>query len=183
MSETLTILDRALSDNADEDLTTDSYTNSPPSTVNALSSVINYIITDAFDLSAEESTLVSHNLSIVFAPLNRIIPTATMGAVRQELTSREYSKRLMKRYTSANSTGKLNSAQTGVKYATVESWVESLSEMVLASYPNLRPMISSSIIGGLHGLLTELGVTSNERKSRASLYLPNSVRHLLNNRR
>ena len=180
MSETQKILDRVLAEVADEGLPiSDAYTSSPPSTVNALSSVLNYIITDAFNLSAEESVGISYNLGIIFTPLHEIFPSVTLGAVKQEMMTGEYSARLFRR----TQTGSSLPSEANVKYASVEDWVESLSEVVLTSYPDLRPMISSSIVGALHGLLTELGVSSNPRKSRASLYLPNSVRYLLNNRR
>jgi nicotinamide mononucleotide adenylyltransferase len=151
---------------------------SNPNNVNALSSVMNYIITDAFNLSTEESMWVGYHLGNILSPLNNIIPSALMGAVKQEMSTREYSNRLFKR-------GEVSSLpeteKSGVRYAPIENWVESLSEVVLSSYPNLRPMIKSSIIGSIHGLLTELGINST-KKSRGSLYLPNAVRHLLGNR-
>lgn len=146
--------------------------------VSALSSVINYIITDAFNLSPENSFWVAYHLGQIFEPLKNIKPEATLGAVQREMECGEYSNRMIQRELSPATTTN-TTFSTDVRYASVSDWVEGLSEIVLSSYPDLRPMISSSIVGSIHGLLTELGVGDDPRKSRASQYLPNSVRYLL----
>jgi hypothetical protein len=176
MSSTQEILRRALED---DPMIVEAVNTEAPSAVGSLSSVLNYIITDAFDLSSEESLWVGYHMGILLTPLANLIPTASLGAVRQEMRTKEYSARLFKRKEYPDAV-KIDSA---VKYAPIEDWVESLSEIVLSSYPELRPMIRSSIIGSIHGLLTELGLNSNPKKSRGSLYLPNAVRHLLGSRR
>jgi hypothetical protein len=185
MSDARTIFGRVLAEELEDDMLiddilNDTETGSQPSTVNAISSVLNYIITDAFDLTTEESMWVGYHLGNILSPLNNIIPTALMGAVKQELTNKEYSNRLFKR---GNIETKPVDVVAGVRYAPIEDWVESLSEIILSSYSGLRPMIKSSIIGSIHGLLTELGISSNPKKSRGSLYLPNAVRHLLSSRK
>lgn len=181
MSSAKEILDRVLAEPINDSLIEESVSPSAtPSTVNAIASVMDYIITDAFDLSTEESLWVGYHLGNILSPLSNIIPTALMGAVKQEIMNKEYSGRLFKRGSVPPRSIELTS---GVRYAPIEDWVESLSEVVLSSYPNLRPMIRSSIIGSIHGLLTELGINGNPRKSRGSLYLPNAVRHLLGSRK
>lgn len=149
-------------------------------TVNALSSVINYIITDAFNLNPEESLWVGYHLGEILSPLKNIIPTAILGAVQREIETGEYSNRMFDR-TSRPSYGTDTTFTAGVRYAPVSDWVEGISEIVLGSYPNLRPMIRSSIVGSIHGLFTELGVGDDPRTSRASSYLPNGVRYLIGN--
>jgi hypothetical protein len=148
-------------------------------TVNALSSVINFIITDAFNLKPEESMWVAYHLGQILEPLKHIKSDALLGAVQRELDCGEYSKRMFKRDSDiANNTADI-AFSTGVRYAPVSDWVEGISEIVLGSYTDLRPMIQSSIVGSIHGLFLELGVGDNPRKSRASSYLPNAVRFLL----
>jgi len=181
MSEAKEILNRVLFEStADIEAEISTVVPSAKTSVHALGSVLNYILTDAFDLNAEETMWVGYHLGNILSPLNNIIPTALMGAVKQEMMTGEYSNRLFKR---DNTNGQTLSQVSGVKYAPIEDWVESLSEVALSGYPTLRPMIKSSIIGSFHGLLTELGISSNARKSRGSLYLPNAVRHLLGSRR
>lgn len=152
--------------------------------VRALSTVINYIITDAFGLDAEESMWLGYNLNQVLDPLNDLLPTYILAAVNREMSDEEYSTRLMNLLSDPNriqSTAVVNT--DGVKYATLNDWVEGTSEIILGSYPRVRPMYKSRIVGSIHGLFTELGLTNDLKKSRASLYLPNSVRFLLESRR
>ena len=184
MNDTIKLLDSALANSTQEDTAdVDDINDSAVRTANALSSVINYIITDAFNLEAEESLWVGYHLGEILTPLKNVIPTALMAAVDRELACNEYSNRMMRRLSAPAfaQTYDESSFNTGVKYAPVSDWVEGISEIVLGSYPNLRPMIRSSIVGSIHGLFMELGVSDNPRKSRASAYLPNSVRYLLGN--
>lgn len=151
---------------------------------NALSSVINFIITDAFNLTPEESLWVAYYLGEILSPLKNIEPALLLAAVDNELKTGEYSKRMMKKISDTNNipyqaVTVSQNFNSGVKYAPVSDWVEGISEIILSSYPNLRPMIRSSIVGSIHGLFLELGVHDNPRQSRASLYLPNSVRFIL----
>lgn len=150
-------------------------------TVNAISSVVNYVITDAFNLSPEDSMWVAYHLGNILVPLQKIIPTAVLAAVQKEIEHGEYSNRMFEKTNQMfdNQNVKFNS---GVRYAPISDWVESVSEIVLGSYPELRPMIRSSIIGGIHGLFIELGVGENSKTSRPSCYLPNGVRFLLRNK-
>lgn len=182
MKNTRELLDSALAEPAKEALVNDDFIyESASTTVNALSSVINFIITDAFNLNPEDSLWVGYHLGEILSPLKTIIPTSLLGAVQRELESGEYSKRMFERNSRASYMEDSASFTEGVRYAPVSDWVEGVSEIVLGSYPTLRPMIRSSIIGGIHGLFLELGVSDDPRKSRASSYLPTSVRYLLGN--
>ena len=181
MKNTKELLDIALSENPSDGSADEKYLyESAAKTVNAVSSVINFIITDAFNLDPEESLWVSYNLSEILIPLKTIVPTALLAAVQREVNTREYSSRMFERTVRPTYT-QTAEFTPGVRYAPLSDWVEGISEIVLGSYPNLRPMIRSSIVGSIHGLFIELGVGDDPRTSRASIYLPNSVRFLLGN--
>lgn len=148
--------------------------------VRALSTVINYIITDAFGLNAEESMWLGYNLTTVLEPLSDLLPQSILIAVDQEMVSEEYSDRLMNLLSDPNRIISNSIAKTpGVKYATLSAWVEGVSEIILSSYPNIRPMYKSRLVGSVYGLFQELGLTSDLATSRASLYLPNSIRYII----
>jgi len=150
-----------------------------PSAVNAMSSVLNYIITDAFDLDPTESFWIGYELGTILAPLEKLLPLAVLGAVKKEMDTQEYSRRMMTRATNFHGARNDFQPEVSVSIAPISDWVDSLSDIVLTSYPSLRPMLRSSIIGSIHGLLTELGVTSDPKNTRRSLYLPNAVRYLV----
>lgn len=142
--------------------------------VSALSSVLNYILTDAFALKPEESMFISLHLGTILSPLEPLLPTAVPMSVEQELTTGEYSNRMFD-----VKSGQYDKVIPGVSNGLLDDWVEVMSEIVLSCYPDVRPMISARIIGGFYGLLTELGVTRREETSRRSIYLPNAVRYKL----
>lgn len=181
MKNTKELLDSALTGSTQEALNNDHILyESASKTVNALSSVINFIITDAFNLTPEDSLWVAYHLGEILSPLQNIAPSALLGAVQRELEVGEYSTRMFERTNRTMYTADPQFS-AGVRYAPVSDWVEGISEIVLGSYPYLRPMIRSSIVGSIHGLFTELGVGDDPRQSRASGYLPNGVRYLLGN--
>lgn len=146
----------------------------------ALSSVLTYIISDAFDLSGEEALWVGYYIGDLMAPMNKIRPAAQLLAVQEELKYGEYSNKLF-RHTSSDTESSTNNSSTvnGVQYAPMSTWVEGMSDIIFTSYPNLTPMYKSRIIGSLHGIFTELGLDNNLKKTRPSLYLPNAIRYLL----
>lgn len=152
-----------------------------PRATNALSSVINYIVTDAFNLDPEESLWVGYRLEEVLSPLRHISPKVILAAVDKELSCGEYSNRMIQRVSRSSTMHAYadTSFSAGVRYAPVSDWVEGISDIVLNSYPNLKPMLRSSIVGSINGLFMELGVSDDPRKSRSSLYLPTSVRYLV----
>lgn len=149
-------------------------------TVSALSSVVNYIITDAFNLTSEESFWIGMLLNNSLEPLKTIIPRSTLGAVRQELQAGTYSQRLFERANlPANATSTLTPTyDENVEYASVSEWTEGIGEIILSGYPHLRPMLKSRIIGSVFGIFRELGV-GETKNSRPSLYLPTNIRFLL----
>lgn len=147
-------------------------------TVHAISVVVNYTISDAFDLTMEESLWVGWMLQDVLEPLKDIHSDAIQAAVKQEIDSFVYSNALFER---DKERGSIHKQMKNVKYASLDEWTKAVSEIVFASYPELRPMVSSRIVGSISGLFTELGLT-NDASSRASLYLPTALRHIVANR-
>ena len=120
-------------------------------TVSALANVLNYIITDAFDLSPEESIWVSRLLGPSLEPLKKIIPTAILGAVTVEMTTGAYSTRMFQRSTvptfGSNVTTSKDKYEPNVLQATSTDWVEGICQIIFDSYPSLRPALRSRIIG------------------------------------
>jgi len=183
MNETIRLLSNTLETSADVEYSPSDKLNtahSAPRTTNALSSVINYIVTDAFNLAPEESLWVGYRLEEVLSPLRNIAPHVVPAAVDRELACGEYSNRMIRRVSGSGDAGYGDSSFTlGVRYAPVSDWVEGISDLVLNSYPDLKPMLRSSIVGSINGLFMELGVSDDPRKSRSSLYLPTSVRYII----
>lgn len=143
---------------------------------NAVSSVMNYILTDAFDLTQEESFWVGYELRSVLAPVSALRPRVYLAAVSQELETRQYSQKLFGR--NWDMAGKdLTTQDSRARQAPISDWAEMLSEIVLVSYPDLRGMITASIIGSLYGILAELGLSDDMNTTRKSQYLPMAIRH------
>lgn len=147
-------------------------------TVTAIATVVTYTLTDAFDLVAEESIWVGWHVQEILEPLRKEHPESLQVAVKQELDTFVYSNALFER---SQNVGAVHPQNAKVKYASRDDWTEALTEIIFASYPDLRPMTKARIIGSVSGLLDELGVT-NDKNSRASLYLPNSLRYIIQNR-
>lgn len=179
MTTTIDLLSLLRAEDSNDEFDADLKVIATPSMVNAMSSVLNYIITDAFDLDPEESLWVGYQLGQVLSPLERLIPSALMGAVQQELRTQEYSHRMMSRSSTYQGPKIKYVRDPSVRVADLGDWVESLTQIIFASYPNLRPMLQSTIIGSMHGMLAELGVTNDPKTTRPSLYLPTAVRYLL----
>lgn len=149
---------------------------SPHDVCAGIASVINFIITDAFNLTEEENMWVSYHLKSILEPVSILRPRVLLAAVKQELESKEYSDKLFNRNWATSGYAQV---EAHVRYAPLEDWVESLSEIILVSYPDLRPLIKSSIIGSILGVMAELGVSDDIRESRGSMYLPTAVRRLV----
>lgn len=147
-------------------------------TVNAIRTVVNYTLSTAFDLVAEESLWVGWHLQEILHPLKNFHPTGRQAAVKQEIDTRHYSNLLFERN---KERGTIHRRNDDVKYASLDDWTEAITEIIFASYPDLRPMIKARIIGSISGLLYELGVR-NDEKGRASLYLPGALRHIIANK-
>lgn len=146
----------------------------------AIRSVVNYIVSDAFNLSEEEHMWLGYQLAKIMKPLEFINPSIVLGAVRRELNTKEYSERLFNYKPSSKI---FQPAQKAVRTATLEDWTTVISSAILSSYPEARPMVQASVIGSVYGMLQELGLTNDVDESRQSMYLPNAVRYALNTRR
>ena len=147
--------------------------------VSAISTVITYMLSDAFDMTSEESIWVGWTVKELLQPLENEHSEGLQVAVSRELETFEYSQSLFER---DKTRGTVHIKHDNVKYATLDEWVEAVTEIIFASYNNVRPMTRSRIIGSIAGLLTELGIT-NDENSRASLYLPTSLRHIMASRK
>lgn len=146
----------------------------------AISAVVNYIISDAFNLSEEENLWVGYHLAKILKPLEFMKPTIILGAVKRELTYGEYSERLFNYQTQENISHAIPAV---VRTATLEDWTTVISAAILSSYPDARPMVQASVVGSVYGMLEELGLSNDVNLSRDSVYLPNAVRFVLNNKR
>jgi hypothetical protein len=145
---------------------------------NAVSSVMNYILTDAFDLTQEESFWVGYELRSVLAPVSALRPRVYLAAVSQELETGEYSEKLFSRnWDEAGKTPQNSTSDS--RQAPISDWAEMLSEIVLISYPDLRSFIAASVIGSIYGILSELGLSDDMKTTRKSQYLPTAIRHLV----
>lgn len=146
----------------------------------AISAVMNFIISDAFNLSDEEHIWVGYHLNKILKPLEFIKPTIILGAVKRELTYGEYSERL---FQYAQDESVKIAIPAAVRKASLEDWTTVISAAILSSYPDARPMIQASVVGSVYGMLQELGVSNDQSLSRESVYLPNAVRFVLNAKR
>jgi hypothetical protein len=146
----------------------------------AISSVVNYIISDAFNLSEEENLWVGYHLAKILKPLEFMKPTIILGAVKRELTYGEYSERLFSYEPQVNISQAIPAV---VRTATLEDWTTVITAAILSSYPDARPMVQASVIGSVYGMFEELGLSNDITLSRESSYLPNAVRFVLNNKR
>lgn len=146
----------------------------------AITSVVNYIISDAFNLSDEEHIWLGYQLGKIIKPLEFITPTIVLGAVKRELSTGDYSERLFN-YKQSNQV--YYSASPAVRNASLEDWTTVIAAAILSSYPDARHMIQASVIGSIYGMLAELGLSNNPEESRQSMYLPNAVRYALNAKR
>jgi hypothetical protein len=143
----------------------------------AVSSVMNYILTDAFDLTSEESFWVGYELKTILSPISALRPRMYLAAVKKELDSKEYSEKLFSRDWDA--AGQSQVTDPSVRQAPISDWVEMLSEVVLVSYPDLRSSLQAAVVGSIYGILTELGLSDDENTTRKSLYLPTAIRHIV----
>lgn len=146
----------------------------------AISSVINFIISDAFNITEEEHIWVGYHLSKILKPLEFVKPTIMLGAVKRELNYGEYSERLFQ-YKQDESIH--YAIPAAVRTASLQDWTTVISAAILSSYPDARPMIQASVVGSVYGMLEELGISNDPTISRQSSYLPNAVRFVLNNKR
>lgn len=148
-------------------------------TAKAFSSVLTYIIADAFDLSGDEILKVGYYINDIMSPLETVRASAVPPVVLEEVKYARYSERLFARTDSNVSTTGAKRALTGVRIASLTTWVEGYSDVIFNSYTNLTPMYKSRIVGSLNGLFAELGLDNDLSKTRPSIYLPNAIRTLI----
>lgn len=146
----------------------------------AISSVVNYIITDAFNLSDEEHIWLGYQLGKILKPLEFIQPTIILGAVKRELSTGDYSERL---FSYSQSQKIQQTVNPSIRKASLEDWTTVISSAILSSYPEARPMVQAAVVGSIYGMLQELGLSNDMEQSRQSMYLPNAVRYALNAKR
>ncbi len=139
----------------------------PTEVVNALYSSIYAIVADAFSLSNAERDKVRSQLDSLFKSLHGKKVIALPMIVERELINSHYSKTLAYEFN-----GKVEN--NGVQ-ATVQDWAIIFNGLINDTL-DVPPMVSSSNLGHIVGILNDLGVGSN-KKSR---YLPTSVRQIAN---
>lgn len=155
------------------------YESSDEVTAKAFSSVLTYIIADAFDLSGDEILKVGYYINEIMSPLEKIKASAVPPVVLEEIKYSRYSEKLFVRTDSSDSLTETQKPITGVRIASLTTWVEGFSDVIFNSYTNLTPMYKSRIVGSLQGLFAELGLNNNLSKTRPSIYLPNAIRTLI----
>jgi hypothetical protein len=145
----------------------------------AIASVINYIVTDAFNLTEDEHRWLGLQLGKIMRPLESLPTEILLSSVIQEISTGEYSKRLFD-YQPKPSIP--NEFYSNVRMALLEDWVTVISSAILSSYPTVKPMVQAATVGQIYGMLSTLGLTNDIETSRKSTYLPNAVKYLINKR-
>lgn len=145
----------------------------------ALRTVILYTFTDAFGLVAEESMWTGYHLDDILAPLLTREPSVVPLSVRQEMLEGTYTRALeMIEARDDRSGGAAYDADA--TRADVNDWAGVTMQMISECY-QMRQLEESAMHGKIVGLLRELGV-DDPTNPRPSRYLPNDVRHRLNNK-
>lgn len=148
-------------------------------TAKAFSSVLTYIIADAFDLSGDEILKVGYYISDMMSPLEHVKASAVPPVVLEEIKYSRYSQKLFTKTDSNVSTTDLKKPLIGVRVASLTTWVEGFSDVIFNSYTELTPMYKSRIVGSLQELFSSLGLDNDLSKTRPSIYLPNAIRTLM----
>lgn len=145
----------------------------------AIASVVNYIITDAFNLTEEEHQWLGFQLGKLMKPLESLPTEVLLSSVRQEIMKGEYSKRLFDYQPKSVIPEEF---YQNVRMALLEDWVAVISSAILSSYPTAKPMVQAATVGQIYGILATLGLTNEIETSRKSTYLPNAVKYIINNK-
>lgn len=145
----------------------------------AIASVVNYIITDAFNLTEDEHQWLGFQLGKLMKPLESLPTEVLLSSVRQEIMTGEYSKRLFDYQPKSTIP---NEFYQNVRVALLEDWVTVISSAILSSYPTAKPMVQAATVGQIYGMLVTLGLTNEIETSRKSTYLPNAVKYIVNNK-
>lgn len=153
--------------------------NSDEVTAKAFSSVLTYIIADAFDLSGDEILKVGYYVNDLIKPLEQVKASAVPPVVLEEIKYSRYSEKLFQRTDNNVSSTETQKPLTNVRIASLTTWVEGFSDVIFNSYTNLTPMYKSRIVGSLQGMFADLGLHNDLSKTRPSIYLPNAIRTLI----
>lgn len=146
----------------------------------AIVSVLTFLVTDSFNLSESEQQWLGYQLGKTVKPLEALPAEVLLASVSKEMETGEFSGRLFNYQQDPEMPEEF---YRNVRVALLEDWVTVVSAAVLSSYPTAKPMIQTTIVGQIYGILSELGLTNNPDTSRRSIYLPNSVRHVLNSKK
>jgi hypothetical protein len=149
----------------------------PRETGRAIASVINFLLTDSFNLSEREHEWLGYQLGKIIKPLETLPAEVVLASVNKELETGEYSARLFNYRQNPELPENLYGK---TKTALLEDWVTVISSAILSSYPTAKPMVQAATVGQIYAVLSELGLTNSIETSRRSVYLPNAVRYLLN---
>lgn len=152
----------------------------PRETGRAIASVINFLLTDSFNLSEREHEWLGYQLGKIIKPLETLPAEVMLASVNKEIETGEYSERLFNYKQSAEIPETLYGK---TKTALLEDWVTVISSAILSSYPTAKPMVQAATVGQIYAVLSELGLTNSIETSRRSVYLPNAVRYLLNQKK
>jgi len=146
----------------------------------AIVSVLTFLIADSFNLKEEEQQKLGYDLSKIIKPLESLPAEVILASVNKEMETGEYSKRLFNYIQKPEIPEEF---YRNVKTALLEDWVAVISAAILSSYPTAKPMIQTTIIGQIYAVLLELGLTNDIQTSRKSVYLPNSIKYVLNQKK
>lgn len=143
--------------------------------VEALRTVMLWLLADTFALLPEEAMWAGYHLGEVLAPLASATPLSLPLAVVRELRTGDLAARLNR--VEVEGPGIPPAEDPQVLVAKTSDWTAVLMNMVTACY-EVRPMVESSMRGRLDGLLRELGIGVAGRP-RPARYLPNDLRSRL----
>jgi hypothetical protein len=148
----------------------------PGASLHALRAVIQFTITDALGLLPEESMWLGYHLDIALSPLVGQAPEMVTIAMRQEMLTRAYSRKLQELESVQPAAPQSRQADTA--YATAADWAGVVMESITHCY-QLRPLTESTMHGQIVGLFRELGVDQRPNP-RGTRYLPSDLRDRLN---
>lgn len=150
----------------------------PEAVVRATRTVLLFTLSDCFALVPEEILWAGYHLDRVLAPFAGQTPSKVPLVVRREmLPPHPFTQALSAAEAAANrAQPAVHDGQTA--YGREDDWAGVFTQMITQTW-SPRPMQEAEAHGLIVGLLRELGV-GDAQQPRASRYLPNDVRHRLN---
>lgn len=142
---------------------------SPRQMHSAFTTTLTYMVSDALNLTGEETLWTSYQIKDALGQFADQEPRSLPNAVTHELLTNQYSKSVADR----NDGSYLTSGESR-EPADLKGWIDVLMEMVDSSYdPDI--MSSAQVRAKFTAILQQLGVGS-VKNPRATLYLPNAIR-------